>query len=493
MSDLLLLHGTIVTVDAGRRIIEDGAIAISGDRIVDIGLASDLEPRHQDKKVVDCRGKLIVPGIIDAHGHAGHVLIRSIGADTNSMWMQIVTPTYYHYTTRDYWYADGLVSGLERLRAGVTTGVSIISSMPRSDDPVFASNHAKAYGEIGLREIICVGPAGLPWPHPVTRWESGKPERRNISFEEMIEGAEATIQELNGSADGRINVFLTPFTIVPSLDPSNASTPDRAIKLTDNDRMQARRVRETARKWGVRIHSDAFAGQIRMAFQDKENALLGPDVHLQHCWGISHEEVDILAETGTFVTHAPPGRATPVLNMIARGVPVAITSDGVSPSRHFDMFQTARLAQYTQHLLHNHDRYLLPPGKLFEMITIDAAKALGMDHEIGSLEVGKKADIAIINMRQPHLTPNWMVIHRLAHQVLGSDVDTVIVDGKILMEGGKVLTTDMEQALDFGEREAQALVERAGLQAHMHDPAWGKLYRTFEEPVIPPAPPIIQD
>ncbi|MBT1157880.1 amidohydrolase family protein [Aminobacter anthyllidis] len=493
MSDLLLLHGTIVTVDAGRRIIEDGAIAISGDRIVDIGLASDLEPRHQDKKVVDCRGKLIVPGIIDAHGHAGHVLIRSIGADTNSMWMQIVTPTYYHYATRDYWYADGLVSGLERLRAGVTTGVSIISSMPRSDDPVFASNHAKAYGEIGLREIICVGPAGLPWPHPVTRWESGKPERRNISFEEMIEGAEATIQELNGSADGRINVFLTPFTIVPSLDPSNASTPDRAVKLTDNDRMQARRVRETARKWGVRIHSDAFAGQIRMAFQDKENALLGPDVHLQHCWGISHEEVDILAETGTFVTHAPPGRATPVLNMIARGVPVAITSDGVSPSRHFDMFQTARLAQYTQHLLHNHDRYLLPPGKLFEMITIDAAKALGMDHEIGSLEVGKKADIAIINMRQPHLTPNWMVIHRLAHQVLGSDVDTVIVDGKILMEGGKVLTTDMEQALDFGEREAQALVERAGLQAHMHDPAWSKLYRTFEEPVIPPAPPVIQD
>lgn len=83
MSDLLLLHGTIVTVDAERRIIEDGAIAISGDRIVDIGSASDLAPRHQDKKVVDCRGKLIIPGLIDAHGHAGHVLIRSIAADTN--------------------------------------------------------------------------------------------------------------------------------------------------------------------------------------------------------------------------------------------------------------------------------------------------------------------------------------------------------------------------------------------------------------------------
>ena len=490
MNDLLLLHGTIVTVDAARRIIEDGAIAISGDRIVDIGTASDLEPRHQRKRTIDCRGKLLIPGLIDAHGHAGHALIRSIAADTNSLWMRIVTPMYYHYATRDYWYADGLVGGLERLRAGVTTGVSIISSMPRSDDPVFAINHAKAYGEIGLREIICVGPAGLPWPHRVTRWETGKPVRHDVTFEEMIEGAEATIQAINGSADGRINVFLTPFTIVPSLDPSNPTTPDLAVNLTENDRMQAQRVRETARKWGVRIHSDAFAGQIRMAFQDKENALLGPDVHLQHCWGISHEEVDILAETGTYVTHAPPGRSTPILDMMSKGVPVAITTDGVSPSRHFDLLQTARLAQFTQHLLHNHDRYLLPPGKVFEMITIDAAKALGMDHEIGSLETGKKADIAIINMRQPHLTPNWMVVHRLVHQVLGSDVDTVIVDGKILMQDGKVLITDVEQALDFGEREAQAMADRAGLKAHMHDPGWGQLGRTFREPVVPPGPPV---
>ena len=492
MSGILLLHGTVVTVDSSRRIIEDGAIAILDDKIVDIGASEELEPKHTDKRVIDCRGKLIIPGLIDAHGHAGHCLIRSIASDTNALWMRIVTPTYYHYTTRDFWYADGLVSGLERLRAGVTTGASIITSMPRSDDPVFAINHARAYSEIGLREIVCVGPSGLPWPHAVTRWESGKPERRHISFEEMIEGTEAVIEAVNGSADGRIKVFVTPFTIVPSLDPSNPTTPDLAVKLTENDRMQARRIRETARKWGTRIHSDAFAGQIRMAYQDKENALLGPDIHIQHCWGISHEEVDILAETGTNVTHAPPGRSTPILDMISKGVTVAITTDGTAPSRHFDMLQTARLAQYTQHLLNNHDRYLLPPGKMLEMITIDAAKVLGMDHEIGSLEIGKKADIAIINMRQPHLTPNWMVVHRLIQQALGSDVTTVIVDGKILMEDGVVLTTNVEDALDFGEQEAQALVERANLRPHMHDPGWGKLYRTFEEPIVPPAPPIIE-
>ncbi|KNY31656.1 amidohydrolase family protein [Agrobacterium sp. 22-211-1] len=489
MGNYLLLHGTIVTVDRERRIIEDGGLAIQDDRIVDIGPAGELASRHPGKQIIDCRGKLIIPGLIDAHGHAGHALIRSIAADTNAMWMKVVTPTYYHYVTRDYWYADGLVSGIERLRAGVTTGASIITSMPRADDPLFAINHARAYEEIGLREIICVGPSGLPWPHPVTRWESGSPERRHISFEEMIEGSEATIEALNGTADGRISVFLTPFTIVPSVEPSNASTPDQSVKLTENDRMQARRIRETARKTGVRLHSDAFAGQIRMAFQDKENALLGPDIHLQHCWGISHDEIDILAETGTRVTHAPPGRATPIMEMMSKGIRVAITTDGAAPSRHFDMLQTARLAQFTQHLLHNHDRYLLPPGKIFEMITIDAAHAIGMENEIGSLEIGKKADVVVIDMRKPHLMPMWMPVHRLVHQVLGSDVDTVFVDGRMLMENGRVLTTDVDAALNFGQEEALALAARAGLEAHMHDPGWGRLLRTFEEPVHPPQPP----
>ena len=159
MEGLLLVHGTIVTVDGERRIIEDGALAISADRIVDIGAAEELMPRHSDKKVIDCRGKLIIPGLIDAHGHAGHALIRSIAADTNGLWMRVVTPTYYHFITRDFWYADGLVSGLERLRAGVTTGASIITSMPRSDDPVFAINHARAYTEIGLRGVNLINKA----------------------------------------------------------------------------------------------------------------------------------------------------------------------------------------------------------------------------------------------------------------------------------------------------------------------------------------------
>lgn len=112
-----------------------------------------------------------------------------------------------------------------------------------------------------------------------------------------------------------------------------------------------------------------------------------------------------------------------------------------------------------------------------------------MEEEIGSLEIGKKADVVIIDMRRPHLMPMWMPVHRLVHQVLGSDVDTVFVDGRLLMENGRVLTSDVDAAITFGQQEAMALAERAGLKAHMHDPGWGRLLRTFDEPVLPPRPP----
>lgn len=482
MTETIFINATVLTMNPERQIIENGFVRVAGDLIVEIGSSEEAAIKPEDK-VINCRGKLLLPGLIDAHGHAGHCLIRGIGVDTNPLWMRIVTPAYWHATTREFWAVEGTVSGLERLRAGVTTGVSIISSMPRSDDPEFAIGHARAYEKLGLREIICTGPAGLPWPREATRWDSGKPVRHAVTFDEMMEGAEATIQSIDGSGDGRIRVYLTPFTIVPSVDPSNMSSPDQAAQLKQVDRDHARAVRELARKYNIRLHSDAFAGQIRLAAQDKENALLGPDIHLQHCWGISHQEIDILVETGTSVTHAPPGRSTPVIEMMARGVNVAITTDGTAPNRFFDILQTARLFQSTQHVLRNHDRYYFPPGKVLEMITIDAARALGMDHMIGSLEVGKKADLIVIDMQAPHLTPDWQPVHRLIAQAVGSDVETVMVNGEIIFDDRHVLNVDEHAALIEGNRVAREFVDKAGLSEHLRDPGWGQVYRTFDEPV----------
>jgi cytosine/adenosine deaminase-related metal-dependent hydrolase len=228
---------------------------------------------------------------------------------------------------------------------------------------------------------------------------------------------------------------------------------------------------------------------VRMAARD-ENALLGPDVHVQHLRGISLEEVEILARTGTHATHAPSaGQATgrcPVPELIQAGVNVAITTDGTSPKTTFDLFQAMRKAQLVHQLI-SRDMFLLPPGKLLEMVTIDAARALGWADEIGSLEVGKKADAIVVDMRQPHLTPNFMVVHRLVYEAVGNDVETVIVDGRVLMEGRALLTVEEEGVLDLAGEESAKLIARAGLQAHVHEPGWGRLRLEFDEPVQLPA------
>jgi cytosine/adenosine deaminase-related metal-dependent hydrolase len=485
MIDLLLSGGTVVTVDAERRVMRGGAVAVDGGHIVAVGPADEVGRQYQAARTIDCRGKAVLPGLIDAHGHGGHSLIKTLGSDTPTFWMRIVTPTYFHYTTPDYWYADGLLSALERLRFGVTCGVSVMGAMPRSDDPRIGGNHARAYAEVGVREIVCVGPCAPPWPHPVSAWDSGRREERLVTFDEALAGTEAVIEAWHHGADDRIRVFVTPFTIVTSIDPSNPSPADVATSLTDHDRLQARRVREIAARRNTRIHSDAFAGMVRLAARD-EHALLGPDVHIQHLRGISLEEVDILARTGTHASHAPSaGQATgrcPVPELMQAGVNVAITTDGSSPKTSFDLFQAMRKAQLVHQLL-SRDLFLLPPGKLLEMVTIDAARALGWDDEIGSLEVGKKADVVVVDLRQPHLSPDFMVVHRLVYEAVGNDVQTVVVDGRVVMDDRNVLTVDEASVLDRAEEESTKLIERAGLQVHLHEPGWGRLRLEFDRPV----------
>ncbi len=489
MIDLLLTGGTVVTIDPERRILLDGAVAIDGGKIVAVGPSDELAHQYQARKTIDCKGKAVLPGLIDAHGHGGHSLIKTIGADTPTFWMRIVTPTYFHFTTPEYWYADGLVSALERLRFGVTCGVSVMGSMPRADDPRIGNNHAQAYSEVGVREVVCTGPGAPPWPHPVSYWDSGTRERRDVSFDEVLAGTEAVIETWHHGANDRIRVFVTPFTIITSLDPSNPTTADVATTLTEHDLLQSRRVREIAARWKTRIHTDAFAGMVRLAAKD-EWALLGPDVHIQHLRGISLQEVEILAQTGTHATHAASsgqaGGRCPVPELMQAGVNVAITTDGTAPKVSFDLFQAMRRAQMV-HQLMSRDMFLLPPGKLLEMVTIDAAKALGWDDEIGSLEVGKKADVIVVDMRQPHLTPNIMVVHRLIYEAVGQDVETVIVDGTILMENRKVLSVNESDALDLGQEETLKIIERAGLQSHLTEPGWGKLRLEFDAPVQLPS------
>ena len=478
MIDILLVHGTIITMDEDRRIIEDGAIALQGTRIKAIGKTEDLLKEYNDaKEIIDCKDKLILPGLIDAHGHAGHCMVRTIGYDTPSYWMPILTHLYHHNTTDEFWYKEGKLAALERIKFGVTCGLSVISNSQRSDDPIFAINHAKGYSEVGIREILAVGPSNPPYPRKFSRLVDGKRVERDVTFDELMDGADEAIRVTNHSYDDTIRAFIAPFVLVTSVNPSILTAPDIGTNLTKHDRYMMQRVREVAKKHKTRIHTEAFGGMIRIAVKD-ENALLGPDVHIQHCTGISFDEAMILAETGTHVTSAPAAgqliNRCPVPELLELGANVAITTDGTAPGVSFDLFNAARSTQMTQQGA-LHDEYYLPPGKLLEMITIDAAKAIGWEDEIGSLEVGKKADVITIDMNQPHLAPHFMPVHKLMLYASGQDVDNVIVNGRVLMKNREVLSVNQLDVIGEAQEEIMETIDRAGVRKFMEpaDTFWG--------------------
>lgn len=471
MVDLLLKNGTVITMNKERDILLNHSVVVDKGKILEIGPDTYISEKYQAKEIIDCEHKVIMPGLIDAHGHAGHSMFKTIAMESLSYWMPIMTKTYKNYVSDDFWYYEGRLSALERLKAGITTGVSVMGSMPRCDDPIFSINHAKGYAEIGIRDIVCTGPCNPPWPHTFSRIIDEKIVTKEVTYNEALLGAEAAIEALNNSNNGKTKAFITPFVIVTSVDGSNSTTPDKLLGLTNHDKLQAKRIREIARKYDTRIHSDAFGGMIHLAYQDKENCLLGPDVHLQHCRGISFDEAMILAKTGTNVTTAPGvsqaiSQRTPIVELMEMGANVAITTDGTAPSAPFDMFQAMRKTQMV-HQAGMRDTAYLPVGKLLEMVTVDAAKAIGMEDVIGSIESGKKADIITVNMLQPHLAPEYMHVHRLVHQAVGSDVDNVIVDGEILMKDRIVLNKDEKKIILEATEESNRTIDRAGLRKYM--------------------------
>jgi cytosine/adenosine deaminase-related metal-dependent hydrolase len=156
----LIEHGVVITVDEQRRVINDGAVAVLGNRIVAVGRTDELRARFTADKVIDARNKAVLPGLIDSHAHAGHAMLKTIGGGQGDAWMDACQALYTSASGVEFWEADARLSALERLKCGTTTGVSLLGggdSIMRVDDPVYAQRHARAIAEIGTRSVVAVG------------------------------------------------------------------------------------------------------------------------------------------------------------------------------------------------------------------------------------------------------------------------------------------------------------------------------------------------
>lgn len=459
-ADLVVRAATIVTVDPARRILQNGAVAIAGDRIAAIGPAAEIAARFPDaRERIDAGDAILLPGFVDAHAHAGHYLVKTLGYGDLRAWERIVQRVYATASSPDFWQADARLSALERLKGGVTCGLSILGGyIIRTDEPVYGDLHARAYDEAGLRSVLAVGPCAPPFPRTFARWTGDTARERQVGFDEQLRTSEDLVRRWNGAAGGRIRTFL----FAPLHWPGRSDSSDA---LRDLFAAQNREVRALSRALNVPVTQDNHqAGTIRAAH---ENGFLGPDALLSHCVDIEPDEIRLLAETDTKVVHNPMALVSllgrcPVPELKAAGVTVAVGSDAASPDRGNDMLRHALEAMRIQRR-HLRDLSAMPPGEALEMITIDAARALGLEDEIGSLEVGKKADLIAIGAGRAHLAPLHMPVHQLLHYAGAADVDTVIVGGRVLMRDRRVLGLDEEAIVGDARRECALAIERAGL------------------------------
>jgi len=449
MADLIVKGGTVVTMDGARRIIRDGAIVISGDRIEFVGSREEAEGKYRAERTIDASGKFIFPGFINAHTHMFQVLLRNLAVDMVLLeWLRrVIHPALLAFEEEDV-YVGALLGCLENIKSGVTCIVD---------------NHYGRYFDAVLRAMVEAGVRGcLPRGGYVVNAKEELLEDPDY----ILRDTERLVREWHGAAGGRIMVGVAP------MHPCFAT---REFLL---------KAKELSDKYGVVYHTHTgesredqelnrrFHGQSDVELL-QELGILSPRYHAVHGVWVSQREIGYLAEAGAHVIHNPVSNmymgsgVAPVPEMLAAGVNVALGTDGPASNNCQDIIQTMKFAACL-HKVSKLDPAAITARQVLEMATINGAKALGLEDQIGSLEMGKKADITIVDMEKPHIAPVHDPIGSLVYCAHGSDVDTVIIDGRVVMEGGEVKTIDEEDILEKSYEVVEGLKgrvrERSGIE-----------------------------
>lgn len=478
MQELLFHDATVISMDRNRAIHEHTSVAVRDGRIAEMGPAANLRDRYRTARIIDCRRKAVMPGMVDLHGYLGGSLLKSAGQNLSGGARRVMLENLLpDYTDEAWWQADAQLNALERLKMGTTCMFSMMGGNgTRTDDVAFTRIAARELERIGLRTRIGLGPARPPWPRRFTYWRDGVKTERMVSFDEIIGNCERLLSEhKQGGGAGIVDYGLALSRIGNRNEHDPVWSPEREQWV----RKQAEAILHLQRKHGVTFWTHMYGNAIEYA-HDEKLGLLGPDTVLSHCTGISERSIAILRDTGTHAAHHPraariytyPGRC-PVPELIDSGVTVALGSD--SPSTHnCDLFMDMKAA-IDQQRIHFKDANVLQPGKVLEMATIDGCKALGLDRELGSVEVGKKADLITIDLFQPHLYPLDMLVYRLVYNATGADVADVTVGGRLIMADRKILTIDEAEVLERAQDVYRSFAERSGLAAHTANPErfWG--------------------
>ncbi len=427
MSHILIKNGYVITMDGPP--IRDGFVLIEDNKITYVG-----KETQQAEHVIDAKGCVVMPGLVNAHTHAAMTLFRGYADDMPlQQWLEEhIWPVEAQLTDDDVYYGTQLAC-LEMIRSGTTAFADMYFHMDQA---------ARAVEESGMRASLSYGMIEL------FDAEKGKSE--------LAEGRRF-VRKWNNAADGRITTMYGPHA------PNTCS------------REFLSKVKEQAAYDNARIHihmleTEAELNQMKEQYgmcsvnMLDEIGFLGPDVLAAHCIWLSAGDMDIMAEKGANAVHCPVSNMklasgiAPVPELLSRGVNVALGTDGCASNNSLDMFGEMKTAALL-HKVNTMDPTALPAGEVLKMGTSNGAKALGIP--AGILRQGMAADIIIVDMKTPGLTPVHEPVSHLIYAARGPDVKTTIVNGRVLMENGIVLSMDQEKVIEQASSAAKRLADEA--------------------------------
>ena len=425
--NILIKNAKVLSFEDGKAVVKKADITVENGNISQIGkIKTDFEAQ----KVINAEDMLAMPGLINAHTHLSMNLFRNY-ADDMPLWDWLTKKIWplEERLTAEIVYRGSILGIAELIKSGVTGFLDMY---------FFAEETIKAALETGVRAYIARG---------LTDEEEGK----EIRLKETRE-----LYRKYHEKSGRIKIFTgphAPYTCSPQylekvIDLSKELNIGIHIHLSET----RKELDESIQKWGKTPIKHVY-----------HLGLFERPTIAAHCVHVDNEDIEILAECGVNVVYNPTSNLklasgfAPIEKMLKAGVNVALGTDGASSNNNLNMFEEMHLASIVNKCV-NHDAVSIPAETTIKMASINGAKALGVEKDLGSLEVGKKADIIFIDLKKPHLCPLNNPLSAIYYSAQGSDVHTVMADGKILMENYELKTIDIEKAMYEAEESARKLI-----------------------------------
>jgi 5-methylthioadenosine/S-adenosylhomocysteine deaminase len=430
---LVITNGIVVTVDAGNRIISPGAVTIDGTDIVAVDTADNVRRQFRGRQTIDATGEVVMPGLVNTHTHAPMVLYRGLADDLAlDEWLtKYIFPAEAKTVSPEFVRVGTRLAALEMIQSGTTTF---------TDMYYFEEEIAKEAKAAGLRGVL--GQSVIQFP----------------------------VADAKTPAEGlaRAEKFIQAFRNDPLITPAVAP---HAIYTNDSATLKA--AREMSMRYGVPtlIHvaetqSEAMTARERgsptVVSYLESLGFLGPGVVAAHAVWVDDSDIALLKSRGVGVSHNPESNmklasgVAPVKSYLAQDVAIGLGTDGAASNNDLDMFEAMREASFLQKVS-TADPTAVSARAAVQMATIGGARVLGMQKQIGSLEAGKRADVIVVGMSASRQTPMYDPLSHLVYVTRGDDVQTTIVNGKVLMRDRKVLTLDSAAILRDARRWAMTV------------------------------------